>query len=135
MPVDSGLKVVMMLEINKQLRADCLHLSFLYGFRCHNHLKQGPLDSYLKNKTQETDLERAMVRNGSSDELKTQLLDELKPLLQQVVKGGVYAERLINTVLPINRSAVKGNKKLSHMVRTFFSSFTLPDEYLCLAFV
>lgn len=53
-----------MLKINKQLRVDCLCLSFLYGFHCHNHLKQGPLDSYLKNNTQEANLKRTVVRNG-----------------------------------------------------------------------
>lgn len=72
-------------------------LSFLYGFHCHNHLKQGLLDSYLKNETRETDLERTVVRNGLSDELKIQLLGELKPQLDQVMNGGVYVERLINT--------------------------------------
>lgn len=102
MPVDSRLNMAVMLKINKHLRVDCLYLRFLYGFHCHNHLKQGPLDSYLKNKTQETDLERTVVRNGSSDELKIQLYDELKPELHQVVNGGAYVEKLVNTVLPIN---------------------------------
>lgn len=43
----------------RQLTDSCS--SFLYGF--HHHLKQGPLDFYLKNETQETDVEGSVVRN------------------------------------------------------------------------
>lgn len=97
MSIVSRLNVAVMLKINKQLKVNRLCLSFLYGFHCHNHLKQGPSDSYLKNKTLETNLERTVVRNGSSDELNIQLLDELEPQLHQVMNGIFYVERLIKS--------------------------------------
>lgn len=134
MPVDSRLYVAVMLRIGKQLRVDCLCLSLLYGFHCHNHLKQGPLDSCQKNKTQKMNLVRTVVRNGSASKLKIQLLDELKPRLHQVMNRGVYVERLLNRVLLISWSFVKGNKELSHMVRTLFSSFISLHEFPFLAF-
>lgn len=42
------------------------------------HLKEGPFNSYLKNKTQETNLERTVARNELFDELKTYPHDDLK---------------------------------------------------------